>query len=182
MNDEIIIKKLEKAGEDQVSLFRMSDSEDKPLVQFIRRTAKKSAAANLTQTYVIKESGSPCVLAYISLMCAEIRLDKQYEIDDKVGANRYEYQPAVRIARLAVCDVCQKKGWGRKLVEFVIGIVLISIQPHAGCRFLILDAKRKSVGFYKKLGFRLLETEANKTDENPLMFMDLKSVSESVEA
>ncbi len=48
--------------------------------------------------------------------------------------------------------------------------------PTAGCRFVILDAKSKSISFYQKIGFRLLDTEANKTKEMPLMFLDLRSL------
>src|SRR3954467_8780657 len=98
-HENIIIKKLETAGLDQVSRFRMELDEDKPLEIFIRRDARKSAAANLTQTYVAKVEGDRKVIGYISIMCAEVALEKTYEIADKVGADRYEYQPAVRISR-----------------------------------------------------------------------------------
>src|SRR5687768_15586134 len=101
MADEIIIKKLEAASQDQVSRFRMKSPEDKPLEQFIRRTALKSANANLTQTYVAKLAEEPHVIAFITVMCAEVALQKSYNIEDKAGADKWEYQPAVRIARLA---------------------------------------------------------------------------------
>lgn len=182
MTDVPIIKILETADIDQVSRFSMSASEDRPLRDFIRRKAIKSSDADITKTYVIKRENSRHVLAYISLMCAEVKLENTYQIDDKTDANNYEYQPAVRIARLAVCDDCQKQGWGKLLVEFAIGIVMESIRPHAGCRFLILDAKTKSIKFYKDRGFRLLDTENNKASENPLMFMDLKSLSSVLES
>ena len=175
MSGEIIIKKLEAAGLDQVSRFRMKDVGDRPLQQFLRRDALKSGAAHLTTTYVIKRPDAPHVLAYASIMCAEIKLEGAYPIDDKKAAERYSYQPAVRIARLAVCDGCEGLGWGRELVTTVIGVISLSIQPYAGCRFLIVVAKRKSIDFYRKLGFRLLDTEANRALETPLMFMDLKS-------
>lgn len=45
--------------------------------------------------------------------------------------------------------------------------------PHVGCRFLVVDAKRDSVGFYQKSGFILLNTDSNYVDEHPLMFFDL---------
>jgi hypothetical protein len=174
MSGDIIIKKLETADLDQVSRFRMKDDGDKPLQKFLRRDAFKSGAANLTTTYVIKRPDAPHVLAYASIMCAEIKLEGAYPIDDKKGAERYSYQPAVRIARLAVCQGCEGQGWGKTLVTTVIGVVSLSIQPYAGCRFLIVDAKRKSVDFYRKLGFRLLDTAENRALETPLMFMDLK--------
>ena len=60
----VIIKKLEAANLDQVSRFRMGDEEDKGLQIFIRRDARKSAQANLTQTYVAKRDGEKKVIGY----------------------------------------------------------------------------------------------------------------------
>ena len=153
----------------------MSDKEDVGLRIFIRRDARKSAAANLTQTYVAKFDGEKKIVGYISIICAEIKLEKSYQIEDKDGAERYDYQPAVRISRLAVEDGQRGRRIGQQLVEATIGIVLLSIVPTVGCRFLILDAKQKSVGFYKKRGFRLLETDENRKKATPLMFLDLRN-------
>lgn len=175
-DENIIIKKVEAADQDQVSRFRMANNEDKPLEIFIRRDARKSAAANLTQTYVAKIEGTPRVIGYISIMCAEVALEKTYEIADKVGADRYDYQPAVRISRLAMAHGFAGKKIGRQLVETAIGIVLVSIIPNAGCRFLILDAKQKSIQFYKRMGFRMLDTKENLDKPTPLMFMDLRNL------
>lgn len=172
----IEIKKLEAAEIDQVSAFRMEDAEDKPLEIFIRRNAFKSAQANLTQTYVVKLEGDRKVIGYITMMCAEVKLEKAYDITDKVGAERYDYQPAVRIARLAMCREYKGKGIGPQLVEMALGIILVSIVPSVGCRFVILDAKSKSIPFYKSRGFRLLETETNRANETPLMFLDLRNL------
>jgi len=176
MADGIIIKKLETADQDQVSRFRVKEADDKALEVFIRRDARKSAQANLTQTYVAKADGDRKVIAYISIMCAEVALERAYQIPDKAGADRYEYQPAVRIARLATSRDHIGQGIGKRLVETVIGIVLLSIVPNVGCRFLILDAKPKSIDFYKKRGFRLLDTPENLKKAKPLMFMDLRNL------
>jgi predicted GNAT family N-acyltransferase len=173
----VILKKLEAANKDQISRFKLADEADRPLVNFLRRTALKSSKANLTQTYVIKNDGQPNVIAYITLMCAEVALAKTYQIPDKAGADHYDFQPAIRIARLAVADTERGNGYGRTLVELAIDIALYQIQPVAGCRFLILDAKKKSIIFYENLGFRLLDTAANRTAETPLMFMDLQNLN-----
>lgn len=176
MAGEIIIKQLQAANLDQVSRFRMDDADDKPLEIFIRQHAYKSAKANLTQTYVAKIEDDPKVVGYVSIMCAEVALEKTYDIADKVGADRYDYQPGVRIWRLAVIPSQRGAQLGRKLVETAIGVVLVSIMPYAGCRFLILDAKDKSIPFYKKMGFRLLDTLENKAKQTPLMFLDLRNL------
>ncbi len=155
----------------------MKEEDDKPLVKFIRRDARNSAQAKLTQTYVAKLEGDAKISAYISIMCAEVALEKSYPIADKAGADRYDYQPALRIARLAVEDAVRGNGLGRTLVELVIDIALTQIQPMAGCRFIILDAKQKSVAFYAKLGFRLLDVASNREKETPLMFLDLQNLT-----
>jgi predicted N-acetyltransferase YhbS len=159
----------------------MSNDEDRPLEIFIRRDARKSAAANLTQTYVAKVEGDKKVIGYVSIMCAEVALEKTYEIADKIGADRYEYQPAVRISRLAMANGWNGRKIGTQLVETAIGIVLVSIVPVAGCRFIILDAKPKSLPFYKKMGFRLLDTTENHKKATPLMFLDLRNLIDDQE-
>ena len=175
---DVIIQKLGAAGQDQVGRFRMEDPEDFPLQHFIRRDARKSAKAHLTQTYVAKLTANNHVIGYVSMMCAEVKLAKSYSIHDKPGADKYEFQPAVRIARLAVCD-----GWrrhklrvGPQLLDIALAVILSNIQPYAGCRFIVLDAKRKSISFYERNGFRLLDTPTNRAATSPLMFLDLKPV------
>jgi len=151
-------------------------ADDAALQIFIRRHARKSAAASLTKTYVAKAADSPLVLAYVTIMCAEVALEQSYTIADKAGADGWDYHPAVRIARLAVADGNRTGGLGRMLVELALAIVLEAVEPNVGCRFVIVDAKPKSIGFYEKLGFRLLDTPANRTAATPLMFLDLRTL------
>jgi len=42
---------------------------------------------------------------------------------------------------------------------------------------MVVDAKKKSVPFYEKRGFTLLDTEANKKLDAPVMFIDLTKIS-----
>lgn len=177
MPGDIIISKLDAAGLDQVGRFRMSDSADEALQIFIRRFARRSAQASLTRTYVARDAGSPVVVGYVTMMCAEVALAEGYKISEKPGAERWKYHPAVRIARLAVADTHRRTGLGRKLVDIAIGIIAEGIAPNVGCRFVIVDAKRKSINFYEKMGFRLLDTEVNRADAAPLMFLDLKVIA-----
>ncbi len=174
---DVIIQKLDAAGQDQVSRFRMADDFD--LQNFLRRHARKSAAAQLTTTYVAKVDGSNVVIGYVSLMCAEVKLEQSYSIQDKQGADHYVYQPAIRIARLAVCDNYRRHALkvGTKLLYTAIGIAVESIQPLIGCRFIVLDAKKKSIGFYEQKGFIVLDTPVNRAAESPTMFMDLRSLA-----
>ena len=171
-----IIKKLERPEVDQVSRFKLAGGVDQALERFIRRDAARSGTANLTQTYVAKREGETRIAGYISLMCAEIAFEHSYSIPDKAGADRYEFQPAIRIARLGVDISSQKEGIGRKLVTTAVGIAQAVIQPAVGCRFVILDAKAQSVAFYERLGFQLLATDANAANVTPVMFLDLQDL------
>lgn len=171
------IKALGLPGEDQLSRFKMSSSEDYALQNFIRKTARHSSNARLTKTYVAKREGHNAVCGYITIMCAEIRLEQTYSIADKTDADRWDYQPALRVARLAVTDECRGKGIGQQLLDVAVGVALTQVIPHVGCRFMILDAKRKSIEFYSKYGFSLLATDSNIEAVTPIMFLDLRPLA-----
>ena len=176
MTDGVIFDKLDAAGPDRVGRFRMDGPDEEALQIFLRRHARRSAEAGLTTTYVAKETASGDVVGYVTLMCAEVALEDGYRIKEKPGAERWRWQPAVRIARLGVIDRYRGTGIGRSLVDIAIGIVREAIAPRVGCRFVILDAKNKSIPFYEKMGFRLLDTQTNRDNDTPLMFMDLKTL------
>ncbi|WP_368773611.1 GNAT family N-acetyltransferase [Mesorhizobium sp. M7A.F.Ca.MR.362.00.0.0] len=79
----------------------------------------------------------------------------------------------MKIARLAIDDRHAGKKLGLALVEFALGIAKTNICPMVGCRFAIVDSKEKSVGFYEKCGFTLLDTADNRALEHPFMYLDL---------
>ena len=71
----------------------------------------------------------------------------------------------------------RKHGLGTRLVEFALGTVKQTICPVVGCRFVV-EAKKKSVPFYKKRGFTLLDTKANLRRSAPVMFIDLTKIND----
>ena len=164
--------------DDILSGFRLGDPEFEPLKRFIRRDAKRYHSSNLAKTYVVFSSndGRPYLLGYITLICAEVKLGEENGVDDEF---KYPSFPAVKIARLAVRKEFQGQGvgLGRSMVEFALGLVKESICPKVGCRFVVVDAKKKSVEFYRKCGLVLLDTEENKALSEPVMFIDLLKIS-----
>jgi hypothetical protein len=62
---------------------------------------------------------------------------------------------------------------GSNLVQLALGTTKDRICPVAGCRFVIVDSKQSSVGFYKKQGFTLIDTSENRERSEPVMFIDL---------
>ena len=147
----------------------MGDPQFQPLKTFLVRDSKKFLKHLLAQTYVVAEG--KVVLAYATLICGEITAE--IETADPDGAEfRYEHYPAVKIARLAVDRRYRKHGLGTKLVEFSVGRAL-EISGIAGCRYVVVDARRQSVNFYERQGFRLIDTNANRELNEPVMFLGL---------
>ena len=146
-----------------------------PLKTFLKKTAFDFHQYEIAKTYVlINQASSPSrIWGYITLMNSEIVLNEGQRPQESAATSRYEAFPAVKIARLAVDKALQGNGFGTRFLDWCINHVKLAIMPHVGCRFLVVDAKRDSIAFYQKSGFILLDTEANHSDEHPLMFFDL---------
>ena len=74
------------------------------------------------------------------------------------GLEHYEYRkyPGVKIARLAVDSRFERKGIGTYLLLAAIGKTL-SVCESIGCRYILVDSKKDSIGFYQKNEFKLVE-------------------------
>jgi ribosomal protein S18 acetylase RimI-like enzyme len=158
----------EISPDDSVSGLSLGAPEFTPLKTFLRRYAKKFHAANAAKTYVFASSTGK-VVGYITLVCSQIEIDPPDGLDD------YPHKdfPAVKIARLAIDRHCRGNDLGEQLVQLAVAISTKSVMPHVGCRFLAVDSKQESLRFYEKQGFRILDTETNRSRDHPLMFMDL---------
>jgi len=62
---------------------------------------------------------------------------------------------------------------GAMLVDFILSLAREQIMPHAGCRFLVLDAKPGSVKFYESKGFSKIGPVQDEANDLTLMFVDL---------
>ncbi|MCY4460746.1 MAG: GNAT family N-acetyltransferase [Albidovulum sp.] len=154
---------------DRVDKFSSGDALFQPLKTFLKGESKKFQEQLLASTYVLADGD--VVRAYVTLVCGEITAEK--DINDLVEVEfRYEHYPAVKIARLAVDSKYRKLRFGQQIVDFAVGRAL-EIAEIAGCRFVVVDAKKPSVGFYEKYGFRLINTEENRGRNEPVMFLDL---------
>jgi len=72
------------------------------------------------------------------------------------GLEHYEYRkyPGVKIARLAVDSRFERKGIGTYLLLAAIGKTL-SVCESIGCRYILVDSKKESIGFYQKMSLNL---------------------------
>lgn len=59
-----------------------------------------------------------------------------------------KYFPALKIHYLGVDDRFRKKGYGKEML-FEIFDIALDMNEYSGCAFLTLEAKEKSIGFYK---------------------------------
>jgi ribosomal protein S18 acetylase RimI-like enzyme len=74
---------------------------------------------------------------------------------------------------MAIDQQLQGKGIGRSLVSWAIALVKLHVACHVGCRLLVTDAKQSAVGFYKRMGFTMLDTLSNPQRSAPVMFIEL---------
>jgi len=146
-----------------------------PLKIFLQKNALAFHQAEIAKTFVLVEHPDTpsSVWGYITLMSSEITLNEGQKPREPFAVSRYEAFPAIKIARLAIDKTLQGKQFGTRCLNWCISHVKLAIMPHVGCRFLAVDAKSGSIEFYQKSGFVLLDTEANRSDEHPLMFFDL---------
>lgn len=160
------------SAETKTSNFKTGNSSFLPLKTFLTKQALDFQNSLVAQTYIAKNKTNN-VLGYITLTCSEVDLRNGYTVEDCPNANKYDSLPAVKIARLAIDKRYQGKGIGKVLMDLAVAISNDVIGDNVGCRFLITDAKKEAVTFYKKYGFTLLDTDDNNQAENPVMFIDL---------
>ena len=153
----------------------LGDQNLTPLKTFLRKEAKKLHRDNLARTFVIAEKAHTKVLAYVTTLCTQISVE---ELKQSAPIEQFKYTdyPAIKLARLAVDTSLQGQGVGGRLVEFVIGIAVQHVMPHTGCRFLVVDAKPQSIGFYESKGFKRIGEAETEGEHYITMFMDLHHV------
>lgn len=159
----------EISPDDKVSGLSLGDKAFLPLVMFLKKDARSHHQENVSKTYVFANGVTKKVVAYITLICSQIELDRPLT---GLDAYRHPY-PAIKIAKLAVNTEHRKQQLGRKLVSLAIAIAKGKVLPHVGCRFLAVDSHPLAIDFYDRCGFRLLETDTNRASKNPVMFLDL---------
>lgn len=169
------------AAEDSFTSIKGGGQQYQLLTAFARKKAKKYEAANLSRTYVVHDVTNNRMAAYVTLVCSEVASKEETGAIIPDADYSYPHYPAVKIARLLVDERYRSRsenslgkfGLGPTLVDFSLGIARREICPAVGCRFVVLDAKPDSIGFYAKQGFTLLNTAENKGRASPVMFVDL---------
>jgi GNAT superfamily N-acetyltransferase len=154
------------ASGDGVWHFKMEETHSN-LALFLQKEAIDHHNKHVSKTYVLLNEKR--VLAYISLCCAQIKLQQHLE-----GLTGYKYSyPAVKIGKLAVHEGLERKGHGSKLVDLTIAIAKDEVRSYVGCRFILVDSHQKAIGFYQKKGFVMIDTAENRKRVCPVLFLDI---------
>lgn len=164
---------------DNTKKLSLGDENFVPLKIFLEKDAWQFHEENISKTFVLVDSIHPGarIHGYVSLTCNAIELEDGQKPTNPVRANTYPAYPAVKIVRLAVDKTIRGHGYGKQLLDFAIAHVTDKVMPNVGCRFLIVDSKQESIKFYEKSGFILVNSEDNRTAENPMMFIDLHLIN-----
>jgi GNAT superfamily N-acetyltransferase len=168
----------EISPDDSVSGLSLGAEAFVPLKTYLAQHAKRYHRQNAGKTYVFVHRDKPLkVVAYITLVCSYIKVGKR---KGPVGVGVYDYPdfPAIKIARLAVDRRHREHGLGTQLFDWALAVSTIRVMPHVGCRFLVVDSKQESVGWYTKRGFTMLDTAKNRKQQNPVMFIDIGKLAE----
>lgn len=85
---------------------------------------------------------------------------------DGIESYQYRKYPAIKIARLAIDSRFERRGIGTFLMKIILTQV-VSICDNIGCRYLLVDSKLESTGFYEKFEFKIAKKN-KKTDFVPM--------------
>ena len=146
------------------SFFHCSNDD---LNNFLSEDAKNSQEDLISRTYLCLEPER--ILGFISLVTDTIEV-KLVEKDDGIDGYPYPRYPAIKIARLAVDKRAEGRGIGRFLLLWAIGKTY-QLSGEVGCRYITLDSKRESVGFYEKSGFKIIKKYSNRN--YPPMYLNM---------
>lgn len=154
------------------------DCGDKDLNDFLNtEEVARYEREGLGRTYLVYYQGN--LVAYFTVSFDGLRTEylRTVKSFSKLAEMHLEALPAVKIGRLAVDRNFQNLGIGRLLTKYIAGMAL-ELGGRMGVRLLILQAKRGSIPFYEKFGFRLTDEvgRERKGRRNRTMFMDLFSV------
>jgi len=152
------------------------ESTNADLNDFLKNDALVDQEWMVSKTYLccLKKS----ITGYITLVTDTLEVKV---VDEKDGIKGYPYHkyPCVRIARLAVDKTFERRGIGRFLMLAAIGMA-IDVSSKIGCRYITVDSKPGSVGFYEKHGFKLIDKY--KDSDFPKMYLNMYPIIERMQS
>jgi len=137
------------------------------LNDFLNNDALTSQDVLISRTYLCYRGES--LVGFLTLVTDTIEV-KLVEASDGVDGYQYSRYPCIKIARVAVDREYTGKGIGRFLLLWAVGTVY-RVSRVVGCRYITVDAKKESIQFYQKNGFKLIKKYAERNF--PPMYLNM---------
>ena len=159
--------------------FTSFDCGDEDLNDFLLTDAQNYQKSLLAFTYLVKDSDD--VIGYFSLLNDKLSfIESSKKSWRRIkglfphSKHRRDY-PAVKVGRLAVSSRYQGTDIGTRIMDFVKYSFID--RNRTGCVFITVDALRKSMPFYVKNKFKVMDEEQLLSDSKTIqMYYDLKQL------
>ena len=146
------------------------------LNEFLKEDALKNQEDLISKTYLCYHFNQ--LVGYVTFTTDIIR--KKDVREEGWIETPYKEYPAIKIARLAVDEKCERRGVGRFLLLAAVGKAL-KISDEVGCRFITVDSKQDSIEFYEKSGgFKLIKGCEKRN--YPTMYFDVLPMIKEMKA
>ena len=151
--DDIEIKPIHYKHKTLLNQFKTNNKE---LKDFLTEDALNNQEMCISKTYLWLYKPTGDLISYVTLMADAIRIQgthlQSYFREQGIP---YKSLPALKIGRLCVDEQFERKSIGTQTTLFTM-TKAFELNKIASCRFIIVDAKREAVNFYKKKGFSIL--------------------------
>lgn len=142
-------------------------STNNELNDFLKNDALNSQDVLISRTYLCYYEEA--LVGFLTLVTDTIEV-KLIETSDGVDGYQYSKYPCIKIVRVAVDKEYAGKGIGRFLLLWAVGTVY-RVSRVVGCRYITVDAKKESIQFYQKNGFKLIKKYAERNF--PPMYLNM---------
>lgn len=158
--EELIFERLSKGHLPLLKEFSCTETE---LEDFLVEDAWENGQQGISVTYLWFLKKGKKLVGYVTLLTDNINLNADLKGFFREKDIHYKSLPALKIGRMAVSKDMMRKGIGAMMIRLAISITLEIYREYAGCRFVVLDAKKGKdpkfdpIHFYRKMGFKILK-------------------------
>ena len=148
--NKILVKKLDLS--DNLSCFKCDQDDRLGCDDFIHKEDEAKLFQKERQgiTYLFSYDGN--IIGYVTLAMSSIsskRMDKWSK--ELISLKFY---PSLLIGRLAVGNNWRRKGVGKYLCDWCLGVAM-ALSEKVGCRYVIVETDQNNVNFYENCDFQL---------------------------